>query len=629
MIMQAEAEVTSSDRARSEGTPAPEIHRSSRYNALKHGLTARIVLPWEDEEQYDARLVRYKTGLPVRSELEEELAERAAQASWMMDRAMVADNARVTSAVLDDPDATALREESEAEALGNRLLFDCRGPTELYGLGEYEKGQARTSWSEDPDDPNSPKSIVRRMESTRAGCRRLINEWGEMREILTDGLGWQSEQKFKAVRLLGKQPLAVGSSRLVARIFLACHVIEPQFSYAFQELRCEIHEDRFKKFQARLARRNLAEITPKDPTEARAVLLGIVDKAVARLEKLEAKHQKKADALAKQRAERLSHDGSKAGEQIHRHFMSYHRMVHRNIEAVKRARQYEAEGWGVVREARERRKAERRGFAGENQLVVIDERGTLRPAEGYTGDLDQGLARYAERMGEQPIELIEAERYRRRTAGRSVPDFARWRPPVGDGMPEEGGGRSEDGTGGTGDIVEDAAERQEGRSDAEFRNEEGDRVAGDGVPLILTDTGEGACFQNEMAGADCERSECGAEDGTARGVGDIVECAAERPEGRSDAERRNEDGGRTAGDGVPLMLTQTGEGARFQNEMAGADCKRGECGAEAGAARRTEEIVELAEERQEGRSDAEPRNEGSSVSGVGGINSGVNVGCAT
>ena len=67
--------------------------------------------------------------------------------------------------------------------------------------------------------------------------------------------------------------------------------------------------------------------------------------------------------------------------------------------------------------------------------------GRSRPAEGYTGDLEQGLARYAEKFGEQPIDLIEAERYRRRTAVRLVPDFARWTAPDG----QDGGRRTEDG----------------------------------------------------------------------------------------------------------------------------------------------------------------------------------------
>ncbi len=424
MIMQAKAEATSSDRSESTGARPPETREGSRYNALKHGLTARIVLPWESEAEYDARLARYKTGLPIRSELEEELAERTAQASWLMDRALLADHARVIQQVASDSAAAALREEKEAEALGHRLMFDPRGPAELYPSGEYERNQPRTSSAGDPEVPDSPRITVLEMENNGAGCRWLLNVWGEMRELLTDGLGWQSEQKFKATRLLGRQPLAVSSTRLIGRIFLACHVLEPQFSYAFQELRCDILEERFKRFKARMEKRDLEKYTPKDATEARAVLLEITDQAIARLKILEAHHREKAKAAAPLQVQAQSFDGSKLGEQIRRHHASYDRLVHRNSEAIKRARRHEAQGWGTVRQARASRREERRGIAGEDQLLVIDERGTHRPAEGYTGDLEQGLARYAEKFGEQPIEMIEAERYRRRTAGRMVPDFA-------------------------------------------------------------------------------------------------------------------------------------------------------------------------------------------------------------
>ena len=88
-------------------------------------------------------------------------------------------------------------------------------------------------------------------------------------QMLVDGRNWQSEQKFRAVRLLGKQPLASGNTPLVARIFLACHVIEPQFTYPFQELRCEMHEEKFKQFKARLEKQGLKKYTPKDPVDAR------------------------------------------------------------------------------------------------------------------------------------------------------------------------------------------------------------------------------------------------------------------------------------------------------------------------------------------------------------------------
>ena len=76
MIMQTESDQASRNPNGSTGPRSPQGKERAKMNAMTHSLTARIVLPWENEADYDARLVRYKTGLPVRSELEEELAER-------------------------------------------------------------------------------------------------------------------------------------------------------------------------------------------------------------------------------------------------------------------------------------------------------------------------------------------------------------------------------------------------------------------------------------------------------------------------------------------------------------------------------------------------------------------------
>jgi hypothetical protein len=621
MIMQAEAEANSPQRSGSTGPRTPEGKARSRENAMKHGLTARIVLPWEDEAEYDARLARFKTGLPIQSELEEELAERAAQASWLMDRALLAERERVIQQVANDPAAAALREEKDAEALGHRLMFDRRGPAELYPSGEYERNQPRTSCSGDPNDPDSPRITVLIIEGTGAGCRWLLNVWGEMREILADGLGWQSEQKFKAVRLLGRQPLAVSSTRLIARIFLACHVIEPQFSYAFQELRCEIPEERFKRFKARMEKRNLEKFTPKDPTEARAVLLEIVDQAIARLKMLEAHHREKAKAAAPGQVQAQSYDGSKTGEQIKRYHASCDRLVHRNMEAIKRARRYEAQGWDCVREARERRKAERRAAIEADGRVVVDEHGTVRNAYDYKGDLAAGLARSEALFGPEGAAAIAASR----PIGadpppdvRAVPDFARWKPTTVDGGLPLGVGSQPDVRG-----VEVRVETPRGEDrdaeqaiDAAPGLESGIPSAEpDGAdPVIVAGKGEGARFQNELAQQkDGERR---TEDGS-EAMRDDVEYAAERQVGRFDAEHRDEEGGKSA---VPLMVTETGEGARFQNELPqGEDGERrsedGLPGMQDGG-RRTEDggggagdIVQCAPERHEGHCDAESRNE--------------------
>ncbi len=174
---------------------------------------------------------------------------------------------------------------------------------------------------------------------------------------------------------------------------------------------------------------------------------------------------------------------------------------------------------------------------------------------------------------------------------------------------------------GTRDIVECAAERLDGRSDAEHRNEKDEETAADAVPLMATGTGEGARFQNELPPGQDKRGDpqpClpdaeerggsrTAEDGTAQGrsedMRELVECAAEWQEERSDEEQPNEEAGNSV---VPLILTGTGEGARFQNEPGQRQDRARN--AEDGSEERRD-IVASAGERPEGRSDAELQND--------------------
>jgi hypothetical protein len=160
----------------------------------------------------------------------------------------------------------------------------------------------------------------------------------------------------------------------------------------------------------------------------------------------------------------------------------------------------------------------------------------------------------------------------------------------------------------TGAIVECAAERQEGRSDAEHRNEEGERTAGGDVPLMVTGTGERARFQNELPQAQggLQRSEDGtAEDGSEERR-DSLACAAERQHGRSDAGHRDDDNGNLV---VPLMLTETREGTRSQNELAGGESDVKDRGrrAEDGSVG-SRDVDQRAAARLEGRSEATHRN---------------------
>ena len=381
-----------------------EIGGGSRFNAVKHGLTARTpVLPNEDPEALEARIEGFKESLQTSTPLEDDLATRAAEASWRLDRANRAEVARATLNIVTGPDAAAFKEQDEVYTLAERLFGDRRGPAELHPTKGFENSsQPRTSKAEVVSDPDHPARLVLRLESTLAGCRFLQARWTELKELIELGIGWDSPEKLRAVRLLGHQPMSLIDNSKIRKLFLACHVMAPQNEFAFQELRCEIEEPRFNRLKVALCKRDMSAITPADTAAAQAALLVIVDKALKRLRRLKAKRREVAGIVEKLQPDILGHDDSKGGHNLRRHVESTNKLIHRNIEVIYKRRRDEATGWGKTRQERERRKGG--GIKDEGGILtcgcdlrlVMDEEGMVHVAQTYKGNLEEGLARHRE-----------------------------------------------------------------------------------------------------------------------------------------------------------------------------------------------------------------------------------------
>ena len=381
----------------------------ARFNALKHGLTARTpVLPGEDPAALQAKIDAYQAKYQTRDEVEGDLMEMAAMAWWQVKRANRIEAHRVTRDVVVRKEADALCAGNEVAGLGRRLLFDRRGPWQLFPSRDYENKEPRTSDSGEPIDPDQPPVIKRGLEATPEGCGWLLDRWFELRKPLEneseDGSGWISCQKFTAIRLLAKQPLDAIHDPEVAMVFLASHAIQPIFLTAFHELRCEIHYDQVEMHEGELDREEWTAITPADPAAGRKALLEIVDRAIDRLLRLEAARGEVADFLEEVQSNIPSDPESKTIAQIQRHRESANRLVLRNIDMIERARRNEAEGWGKARREREKLKEQARRGQMSDLRFVIDPDGTVRDAQGYDGDLDAGLARWKAERGRQPCE---------------------------------------------------------------------------------------------------------------------------------------------------------------------------------------------------------------------------------
>ena len=180
MISQAKTEANRRNAKKSTGPRSAEGKNRSRFNAVKHGLSARTdVLPNEDPQEFQQRMDEWTTDLRPRSKVERNLIERAARMSWQLDRADRAQTARLTACVED----VARREHEEVMDLGRRLFWDPRGSTELYGATEFNRCLCpdRTSWSGKIDDPDDPPRLVIRLQSTAVGCQWMLDQWAGLR----------------------------------------------------------------------------------------------------------------------------------------------------------------------------------------------------------------------------------------------------------------------------------------------------------------------------------------------------------------------------------------------------------------------------------------------------------------
>ncbi len=396
----------------------------SRFNAVKHGLTAKTaVLPGEDREFFQSVVEVYRVDLKTQNQVEDDLAENAALAKWQMTRAMAAQSARIDHELLIRKDANSLRDAVAAAEIRSKLFHDRQGPIELYpSRSEYFKGP-RTSCSDEPADPLDPIKLILQAESTVAGCQMLLREWEALRRNLLSGLSILSHEKLKMLRLMGKQPIQAVGDPEVAQVFLACHALEARYGSVFHELRSEIEEERFKTKTFELKRWEGQELTPGDPSAARAVLLGIMDAAIERLRLLERERQELAETVAKRDEEKLREEERKREDQTLRHIDRCSRLMVRSIETIRKGHRDEERGWGRTRRTREERKkgGEHGGQGGERRAEGGGEErersGNLVEAwPGYEAEVQE-----LRRKRQRELDALNAPR---------VQDYARWKPPV-------------------------------------------------------------------------------------------------------------------------------------------------------------------------------------------------------
>jgi hypothetical protein len=341
---QARIDANKRNATRSTG-PRSEAGKSrSRYNGMVHGLRSEVaVMPSENPAEYDERLLGVADSLQPRSTVEELLVHQIASTSWQYDRAVRVESAHV-AAIIEN---AANRELEEVHSLANRL-FATRGelPIEIWGTIEWEHAGPRPSHPPLPDDPEDPAKIVRQLESSVAGCQWMIERLTELRELLEPGRAWEAHHKLKFVRLLGRRPLDVANRFDLAVAFVAAWSINPVLDDAYSELQCELGPKEYTRFTD-LVRRTWENkmINAVDRTNARNVLISLVEQAIARVKAKAVLAQERAERNAQRTVDCLSIDTSRQGELIQRYKIAANRKFTRSLAEFVKIRRARADGY--------------------------------------------------------------------------------------------------------------------------------------------------------------------------------------------------------------------------------------------------------------------------------------------
>ncbi len=297
----------------------------------------------------------------AQNDVEEYLVYRNVSLSFELDRTERARLERCRSLIekSDEEELTA------AQAIGRQLFFDPAGPTPLYGNQPLFATKKGTSWNGGAVDPNDPAVLVRMLESNAAGCRWLRDEWQALRVQLESTGFWQSHDRLKAIRLLGRQPVEANDDLRVATIFVANHALRPGGKTAFDDLLGDLHDTQQERYEKAVRERWPDLFGTREKEEWRQILLALADQNIERLNaKLEV-HEQNADAQAERTFARLSFDPSPEGEALRNYLIKCTNALFRGMATYRKYHARTSGRWdgsnGVGRDGFQQDRPEDRG----------------------------------------------------------------------------------------------------------------------------------------------------------------------------------------------------------------------------------------------------------------------------
>ena len=313
------------DNAQKSTGPKTEAGKArARMNALKHGMRSKspIVLPHEDPAELDARLRTWVEEWQPQNAIERELVERAAKASWALERAERYEAALLSKQVRGAMSRSRAKRTAKVGELGRRLFTFV----------------TRLSYGKpDPSRGDDPAAIVAALEDSPEGVRWLLDRWGEALGIIDGDHECNYTDVYKFIRLQGKQPYDAVDDPGSNAAFLAWEVLDEDLGADFWEKMQNMEPFAAPVFYKCREWRELAP-PPADEEEARATLRAIVAGEVERLNERLAELEEADGEDALERAEAASFLPGDAGEQLRRYQSARSRELFRAIQLLSKLR---------------------------------------------------------------------------------------------------------------------------------------------------------------------------------------------------------------------------------------------------------------------------------------------------
>ena len=318
---------------KSTGPKTPEGRAKSSMNALKHGMRSKkLALFREESYEFENRRMKWMSIADPDDDIGEFLVNQFVSQSFELEQVERAQRERLTRLIEDS-------DESEFDAvheLGKRLFFDPTGPTPMYGNRPDGRRKLRTSWNGQAVDPNDPAVLVRQLESSAMGCCQMRDCWEELRAQLAPGKFWQSHDRLKAIRLLGRQPLDAIEDRQVAEIFVASSALDPAGHKPFDDLLSDMGTTEHVHYRKTVRARWPDLVSADDTAGCRQILIDLADRNIERLNaKLEV-YEQNADSSAQRTVDRLGFDQSPDGNRIRQYKTKCTSGFFRAIEAYRK-----------------------------------------------------------------------------------------------------------------------------------------------------------------------------------------------------------------------------------------------------------------------------------------------------